>query len=443
MKAIRLIILILLSISIAGNAEAHLLKKIKKSVKKGIEEGVSRTAEDKVYKKSSKTTANVLDTVLNPDGSNPQNLPDPVYPDSIPPENIPPQGLEETATTSLEEEDTDTDFKRGNIILYKDDFSKDAVGDFPAKWNSQQGGVLKKLKGYDEKWLKIPANSVVSLDLSKPLPPNFTIEFDLIIPSSISYRMATFAFNEKPKRLDYVLADKSAYAFMINSRSRSKKHESSLEFGMRGENNYRRFGKTYTSPLDKPIHVGIAVNNHQRIRLYLDGVKIVDAPRGFKPYMAKSFFFNATTSGAEESKMNTFYVSNFIVAESGIDKRSLVEKELLEKGAFTTNDILFSSGSDKIEPSSASILNEIGVAMKSAPDARFLIIGHTDSDGSDSANQKLSQDRATAVKNYLVEKFGIDANNLMCVGKGESDPIATNETAEGKAQNRRVEFTKL
>jgi hypothetical protein len=68
------------------------------------------------------------------------------------------------------------------------------------------------------------------------------------------------------------------------------------------------------------------------------------------------------------------------------------------------------------------------------------IVGHTDSDGDDATNQKLSQERAESVKNILVKQYGIDEAKLTTEGRGESQPIADNNNAEGKAQNRRVEF---
>ena len=115
----------------------------------------------------------------------------------------------------------------------------------------------------------------------------------------------------------------------------------------------------------------------------------------------------------------------------------------MSNGAFTTNDIHFASGSDKIEPNSENILNEIGEAMKSVSGTIFVIIGHTDSDGEEVDNQKLSDKRALAVKKFLVDNFGIESNTLLTSGKGETEPVADNSTSEGKAQNRRVEFRKM
>ena len=76
--------------------------------------------------------------------------------------------------------------------------------------------------------------------------------------------------------------------------------------------------------------------------------------------------------------------------------------------------------------------------LKEYPTAKFSIEGHTDSQGKDALNQKLSEDRAAAVKNYLIEN-GIASDRLSSVGYGESKPIDSNKTAAGRANNRRVE----
>jgi outer membrane protein OmpA-like peptidoglycan-associated protein len=70
------------------------------------------------------------------------------------------------------------------------------------------------------------------------------------------------------------------------------------------------------------------------------------------------------------------------------------------------------------------------------------IVGHTDSDGTDESNMALSKNRAEAVKNALVSVYGISPDRLTSDGKGESEPVADNSSAQGKAQNRRVEFIK-
>ena len=76
------------------------------------------------------------------------------------------------------------------------------------------------------------------------------------------------------------------------------------------------------------------------------------------------------------------------------------------------------------------------------PNTKFSIEGHSDTDGSNAFNQKLSDDRANAVRNALIEK-GVKPENLIAVGFGETKPIATNKTKAGKAQNRRTEVKHL
>ena len=71
------------------------------------------------------------------------------------------------------------------------------------------------------------------------------------------------------------------------------------------------------------------------------------------------------------------------------------------------------------------------------------IVGHTDADGSDGDSQMLSENRAEAIKQILVEQFNIDDSRLTTEGKGEKLPVADNTTEQGKAKNRRVEFVKL
>jgi len=78
--------------------------------------------------------------------------------------------------------------------------------------------------------------------------------------------------------------------------------------------------------------------------------------------------------------------------------------------------------------------------VKKYPGSKVRVEGHTDSVGTDKYNQKLSERRAEAVKNYLVQEGAVDASKITSVGHGETRPVASNETKQGKAQNRRVEI---
>lgn len=121
----------------------------------------------------------------------------------------------------------------------------------------------------------------------------------------------------------------------------------------------------------------------------------------------------------------------------------VIEPEVTEEIQKTLNSyaktILFNSGKSSIKEESNDVLNEIINILKEYPSAKFSIEGHTDSVGSNTLNQNLSEERASSVMNFLIER-GIASNRLSSKGFGESKPIATNATKVGQAQNRRVEI---
>jgi len=102
-------------------------------------------------------------------------------------------------------------------------------------------------------------------------------------------------------------------------------------------------------------------------------------------------------------------------------------------------DILFDSGKAKLKPDASNKVNEIGAILAKYPEDRIVVVGHTDNVGSDEYNQRLSENRANAVKVQLLSK-GVTDENITTVGMGESQPVSPNATKEGRGQNRRVEL---
>ncbi|WP_052668975.1 OmpA family protein [Nitriliruptor alkaliphilus] len=103
------------------------------------------------------------------------------------------------------------------------------------------------------------------------------------------------------------------------------------------------------------------------------------------------------------------------------------------------SQVLFAVDESTLLPEAEARLDDIVEVLEFYPDAPVEIVGHTDSDGAADYNQDLSERRAQAVADY-VTAAGVDASRLTVVGRGETDPVATNNTAEGKQQNRRVEI---
>jgi OOP family OmpA-OmpF porin len=102
-------------------------------------------------------------------------------------------------------------------------------------------------------------------------------------------------------------------------------------------------------------------------------------------------------------------------------------------------DTFFDFDKATLKPEGRQLLDQVATQARSIDLETIIAVGHTDSIGTEAYNQKLSERRAASVKAYLVSK-GIDANRVYTEGKGESQPVATNKTAAGRAQNRRVEI---
>ncbi|MBD0332275.1 MAG: OmpA family protein [Chitinophagaceae bacterium] len=117
-----------------------------------------------------------------------------------------------------------------------------------------------------------------------------------------------------------------------------------------------------------------------------------------------------------------------------------VKQEVIQRVNYAARNIYFATGSAKLLSKSFKPLNDVAQILKDDPNLKLAIEGHTDNVGTDEYNQTLSDNRANSVKAYLVSK-GIDESRLAAQGFGESQPVADNNTAAGRAKNRRVVLT--
>jgi len=188
---------------------------------------------------------------------------------------------------------------------------------------------------------------------------------------------------------------------------------------------------------DKPVHVAMQVQK-ERLRIWLNAEKIYDVPRAIPAgTLLNQLYFQLKSSNYSEAQIG-YYVTNIKVAKGLPDTRH----KLIDEGKFSTTGILFDVNTADIKPESNGVLKEIAGVLKQYPDLKITITGYTDSDGNEQDNIELSKKRAYAVKVALFNDYGIDDTRMQTAGKGEAEAVGDNNTKEGKAQNRRVEFTK-
>lgn len=325
------------------------------------------------------------------------------------------------------------DFVPGDKVLYFEDFSQDAIGDFPALWTTNGGGEVKTVNIAPGNWFHMNKEEAVYC-YSKPIafPENFIMEFDVIPDEDFSYGYA-LAFYEDPQNAeltdDLYPGERGIHINFEAGRWQTRGYNSTVESGGWID------GESTTNPVVKEQvnHVIIWVQN-RRVRIYHQGAKVFDMPTNIH---TGTKFNRFRFSGWSTHSFP--YVSNLKITTAAPDTRS----KLITEGKLVTYGIYFDVNKDVVKPESYGTLNDIAKVLKENPTVRVKIVGHTDADGADAANLDLSKRRGESVKNELVKTFGIEASQIESDGQGETKPIAPNDTPANKALNRRVEFLKI
>jgi OOP family OmpA-OmpF porin len=340
------------------------------------------------------------------------------------------------------------DFIPGDKVLAYDDFLKDAIGDFPASWNTNGTGEVVNTSGKEGHLLMLTKQGKYIPEYIKSLPDNFTFEYDLISNDKFSYYSPALSIYFLTGKNGKEVFDGSFIPIDKRSGVKISLHPTSGlnnggEGGTESFENGQSFMKNHINTMQfhsasgmRMTHVSIW-RQKQRLRVYLNEEKIFDLPKAFpdvKNYNTALFEISGDMKADDR-----YLLSNIKFAAGLPDTRS----KLLNEGKFVTTGILFDVNSDKIKPQSYGVLKDIANVLTENASINVNIIGHTDSDGNSGDNMTLSKKRAEAVKASMVKDFGINASRLQTDGKGASQPIASNSTAEGKANNRRVEFLKL
>lgn len=321
------------------------------------------------------------------------------------------------------------DFIPGQKVIFYEDFSQDAVGDFPALWFSNGSGEIVTLNNFPGRWLNLTAQGCYFPDQNLPTTENFTVEYDMIcnFEEGASFNVGFYVVsgNIKDPNEGGAIPGVAGVKTTISPWS--------IDLAAYSEGNYtiNGTGEIKLAPGEK-IHLSYWIQK-QRMRIYLNEKKVIDAPR----ILPAGFKYNILRfeNGGEFKP----FIANFRVAAGLPDTRN----KLIAEGKLVTYGIYFDVNKDVVKPESYGTLKDIATVLNEVPDVKVKIIGHTDSDGDDAKNMDLSKRRAASVKAELAKSFGVNADRLDTDGLGESQPVSKNDTPVNKALNRRVEFIKL
>lgn len=430
--------LILLLIALSWSAESAYSQIFKK-----VKERVKETVENKVVNKAGEATENTMDKMegkakgkSSPDKKNREgneNDEENAKPESDKSETV----IGPRPAQSTLSDYSNYDFVPGSKIIFYYDLAGEKDAEIPGRMMIDEGaGEVQTFKG--EKVLFVPSPGQLwmrpAMKESSYLPSQFTFEFDVLSNgvggSTAGTSRITLYFRSADQdkmgasavvlaSLQGISGDEGFYGF-----------EAMDEAGNVSGTGFHAFPAKANHPAtDNWRHVAVYVNKNIA-KLYIDQHRIGILNQVLP---GKATSLSIEVSNQEQPVL----FKNFRLAAGGTD----AYEKVMTDGKFIAYGIQFDVNKSILKPESMGTINEVVKMLKSNPELKLEIGGHTDSDGSAERNNTLSQERANAVKKQMVS-MGIDAARLTTKGYGSSKPIAENNSVENKARNRRVEFVR-
>ena len=429
MKKLLFVFVLILAIGVTQTTQAQLLDKLKKKTEEKIKKEGERRVDDQIDKGVKKGYDEVEKQIEGEEKSAGNQIDSTQSKDN----KVSESDTKGTESNTQFTSSSKYDFVPGEKVIFFDDFSQDAVGDFPALWTANAPGEVNTLNIAPGNWLNLNSGEGNYFYLkSIDFPKNFIIEFD-IVPKKTGGRIAAGLIlygEDKPKEMD-----NNVYPG-ISGIQISIEKESWNTLGYKKGETDRITGSSKVNPVvaEKVNHVIIWVQN-RRVRIYHKEAKVLDMPTNIFEGTKFNRFCLRLSRGASSGS----FISNFRITDASPDMRS----KLITEGKLVTYGIYFDVNKDIVKSESYGTIKGIADVLQENPTVKIKIVGHTDSDGDDKSNLDLSKRRAASVKNVLVKDFGIEVTRIETDGKGEGAPIAPNDSGINKALNRRVEFIKL
>ena len=435
----RLVMMLLALVAIGGATEINaqsfldqLGKKVKEKAKDRIEQRVEQKtdelidkafnkAEDAVTGKGRKNKGVKEETaVTQPVAEQPA-----VIPEEVVAGNDAPAQSGQQKGQSLEMTYAKSDFVAGDEIIFDDPMDNEQIGEFPSQWELIDGvAEVVSINGKKAMLISEWGTKVCPL-MKEPLNylgDVFTVEYDLMFPvkeGDYTWLLTKFMkADNKSEEDEMMYLERAAY----DGRDDVHWYWETSRGNSNGEYDI-------ALPANEWNHVAISFNK-RAWKVYFNGIRVVNVPNVLAP---PGWLLFQLTNGNGDT-----YITNLRIAKGAVP----LYDRMMSEGKIVTYGITFDVGKATIKPESMGEINRIVQLMNENPTLKFSVEGHTDSTGNAASNQTLSEQRAQAIVDKLVE-LGIAKDRLTAVGKGQNSPIADNTTDEGRAKNRRVEFVKM
>lgn len=426
----RLVMMVLVLVAVGGTTEVNaqsFLKKLGKKVENAAKNAIERNAERK--------TEEAVDKVFEGDfgkgkkdkdkqNNNGNNNADAVYDNG----NATAQSGQQKPQ-SVEMAYAKSDFVAGDEIIFDDPMDNEQLGEWPSMWELYDGNGETMSVGGKKAMLISERYSKVGPLMKTPnnyLGDIFTIEFDYFHEVTGEWSAAWLLLNfympdSNGKDQDRLMQ----FSLCVDgNKTQDKRWESEWK-----TNNGESKGDGEVEKLENQWnHIAISFNK-RAWKVYVNGSRIINVPNVKTP---PGWFQFELSNGSKN-----VYLTNLRIAKGAVP----LYDRMMSEGKFITYGITFDVGKATIKPESMGEINRIVQLMNENPTLKFSVEGHTDSTGNAASNQTLSEQRSQAIVAKLVE-LGIAQDRLTAVGKGQNSPIADNNTDEGRAKNRRVEFVK-
>jgi outer membrane protein OmpA-like peptidoglycan-associated protein len=314
---------------------------------------------------------------------------------------------------------TNNDFEPGARTLVLNDFTDDNVGDFPRHFELIDGS-FEIVEWDGGRYLRALSGGIFAIPLPETLPEQFTLE------TAVSVQHGNGSVEVMPgqwfrSRRDY---RGSAVAVRYDQAGVQAIQET-------GPSAMRIHDPGIVRDQVAPLQV-MADGEHMKV--YLDGRRIANVPNSVFP--RTDTLFMAVDYAYDD---NPILIAPIRIASGGRDLYGALERD----GRVALEGIYFDTDSDRLRSESHATLAEVGAMLNEHPDLSLSVEGHTDSQGDDAYNLDLSDRRAASVRRYLISELGIEAVRLSSRGLGETQPVASNDTPDGRQQNRRVELVRM